>query len=328
MSGSSALAKRQAGLYKGDTFILMPYFHATAVFEARGSSAEEADRAVVTLFKTLRHPRVLYYEHDTSGEAAPHRPPGPLYTTVIADFDIEASNEENAADMVEEALDTLSTADIQYLAHGITLGERRVRPEQRAQRAAEQAPERETHAEQEEREERGGRKRGGSGRGRKRGGPREVEGARAEEAEAAPPSPPQQEPAETLVYAEMLSPAVPAKEEAIATVAMPEPAQAPSVPMTLEAVAPSPPPRSSAAMRVTLTVTLHASELALPTNGSTLPDQQELISLATVEARRRHPELPADVTPECEVVSLPWGDTVLTLTWHYDVPVPSAADAA
>ena len=49
---------------------------------------------------------------------------------------------------------------------------------------------------------------------------------------------------------------------------------------------------------------------------------------ATAEARRRHPELPADLTPESEVVSQPWGDTVLTLTWHYDVPVPSAVDAA
>jgi len=81
-------------------------------------------------------------------------------------------------------------------------------------------------------------------------------------------------------------------------------------------------------MRVTLSVTLHASELPVPTNGSTLPDQAELIALATAEARRRHPELPADITPESEVMSQPWGDTVLTLTWHYDVPVPSAIDAA
>ncbi len=81
-------------------------------------------------------------------------------------------------------------------------------------------------------------------------------------------------------------------------------------------------------MRVTLTVTLHASELPLPTNGSAWPEQQELLRMATAEARRRHPELPAEVTPECEVVSLPWGDTLLALTWHYDVPVPSSADAA
>jgi hypothetical protein len=81
-------------------------------------------------------------------------------------------------------------------------------------------------------------------------------------------------------------------------------------------------------MRVTLTVTLHASELGLPTNGAALPEQEELINLATAEARRRYPELPEMIIPECQVVSLPWGDTLLTLTWHYDVPVPSSTDAA
>jgi hypothetical protein len=81
-------------------------------------------------------------------------------------------------------------------------------------------------------------------------------------------------------------------------------------------------------MRVTLTVTLRASELPRLTNGPTLPEQQELLDLAMAEARRRHPELPVDVTPECEIKSLPWGDALLALTWHYDVPVPSAEDAA
>jgi hypothetical protein len=79
-------------------------------------------------------------------------------------------------------------------------------------------------------------------------------------------------------------------------------------------------------MRVTLTVTLHASELALPANGVTLPEPEELIGLATAEARRRHPELPAEINPDCKIVSLPWGDTLLTLTWHYDVPVPSSTE--
>ena len=50
------------------------------------------------------------------------------------------------------------------------------------------------------------------------------------------------------------------------------------------------------------------------------------LPLATAEARRRHPELPGDIAPESDMTSLPWGDTVLTLTWSYDVKVPSATD--
>src|SRR5713226_5612795 len=146
----------------------MPYFHAIAVFEACGSSSAEADRAAAALFKTVRHPRVRYYEHDTSGGLGPSPKTAPLSFTVIADFDVEAGNEESAADIVEEILDSLSTEAIQYFAHGITAGEQRVRPEQRAQHAAEPAPEREAHLERGDREERGGRKRGPRGRGRRR----------------------------------------------------------------------------------------------------------------------------------------------------------------
>ncbi len=302
----------------------MPYFHATAVFEARGAFAEEADRAAAALLKTLRHPRIQYYEHETSGGAGPYRPAGPLYFTVVADFDVEAPGEEGAADMIEDVLDSLSTDTIQYCAHGITAGERRVRPEQRVAPAPEQESEREARSEQ---EERGGRKRGSRSRGRRRGGVREAESPREEEPTTPLSSSPQAGSAQLPAQIETVPLATPVEEETGAETRTQERKQ--PAPVTYaEVEAPLPPPRSSAAMRVTLAVTLRASELPRPTNGSVFPDQQELIHLATAEARRRHPELPEEISPECKIVSLPWGEVVLTLTWHYHVPVPSAADTA
>ena len=319
----STLAQREVGLYIGDTLlILMPYFHATAVFEIRGPSLEEADRTVAAVFKTLRHPRVRYYEHDTSGGIGTSQKSDSLYFTVIADFDAEAANDESAADIVEEVLDSLSTDTLHYFTHGITSGEQRVRPEQRAQHPAEHPPEREAHSEQEDREERGGRKRGPRGRGRRRGGTRE------EEIETVLTASSQEEPAETTIHVATVPAETSSAESATLEMHPQERELPPSAPETFEVTPAMPPPRSSAAMRVTLTVTLHASELALPTNGSALPEREELISLATAEARRRHPELPTEVAPECEVVFLPWGDTLLKLTWHYAVPVPSSADVA
>ena len=91
---------------------------------------------------------------------------------------------------------------------------------------------------------------------------------------------------------------------------------------------PEPPPRSSAFMRVTLTMSFRAVELGVQANGDGALDQDEFLARAIAEARSRHPEVPADATPTHEVVAQPWGETVLTLTWAYDVPVPSAlADA-
>ena len=90
----------------------MPYFHATAVFEPRGASVEEADRTAAAFFKTIRHPRVRYYEHDTSGGLGTSQKTDSPYFTVIADFDVEAGNEESATDIVEEVLDALSTATV------------------------------------------------------------------------------------------------------------------------------------------------------------------------------------------------------------------------
>ncbi len=301
----------------------MPYFHATAVFEARGSSPDEVDRTATALFRTIRHPRVRYYEHDTSAGMSPASKSAFLYFTVIADFDVEAGNEESATDLVEEVLDVLSNETVQYFTHGITAGEQRVRPEPRAQHR--DSPARE--AQMDQGGERGGRKRGTRGRGRRRGGPRESEEIREEEPEAAPTASSREEPVET-VSTIALSPEISDEVSAAVEVRVAAPEPSPPAPTLVEAEPPLSPPRSSAAMRVTLTVTLHASELTLPPDGSALPEQDELLNLAMTEARRRYPELPAAVTPECKVVSLPWGDTLLTLTWQYDVPVPSSSDAA
>src|SRR5262245_25272646 len=186
----------------------MPYFHATAVFEAWGSSPEEADRTATALFKTIRHPRVRYYEHDTSGGISTLPTSDSLYFTVIADFDVEAGNEESATDIVEEVLDFLSNETVHYFTHGITSGEQRVRPEPRTQHRAERSPAREAQAEQGDREERGGRKRGARGRGRRRGGAREAEETHEEQPEGVSTTSLQEERAETSVLTVPLSPEI------------------------------------------------------------------------------------------------------------------------
>jgi hypothetical protein len=293
----------------------MPYFHALAVFEAREFSLEGADRAAAALLKTLRHPRMLLYEYDTSGGLGPYSPSAAsLYFTVMADFDVEAQSEEKAEDLAEEILENLSTDDVQFLAVGFSPGERRV-----TQQAL---PEARPESAQEEREERGKGRRS-RGRGKKRELEREAESRHEDsltptpEAEAAAPS----APVEVSTPEEREEPRVITKPTVVERDILPPTAE------TVELEAASPPPRSSSSMRVTLSVTLHASELVPQTNGAALPDQQDLIALALAEARRRYPEVPTESMPESEVVSQPWGDTVLTLTWHYEVPVPSATES-
>jgi hypothetical protein len=80
-------------------------------------------------------------------------------------------------------------------------------------------------------------------------------------------------------------------------------------------------------MHVTLKVNLRSSELATEIGVTVPTDKEELIALAVAEARRRHAELPANGVPESEVSTLPGGDQVVLLTWHYDTPVPSATEA-
>ena len=304
----------------------MPYFHAIALFEARGSSLEEMDRAALSLLTSLSHQRVRYYEHETIGGIGPHGPIGTaLHFTIFADFDVEAQTEERAAELVEDILDALSTDDIQYFAHGLALGEQRVLHARQTSSETGREAERETHPERGGR--RGGRRRGARGRGKGGGGAQEIEAASVETIQDISPRPPEGEPAEVPVAAQAATPSVSTREDETAGGDVEE--RELSLP-PVEAVEldtpPVPPPRSSPSMHVTLTVTLHASELVRPTNGSASLDQEELIVLATTEARRRYPELPAHIAPEPVLAPLPWGDTVLTLTWHYDVPVPSAGD--
>lgn len=310
----------------------MPYFHATAVFESRGTSLEEAERAAAALFASLRHPRVHYYEHDTGGGLGPYPPAKSVYFTTIADFDVDAYTEEKAVDIVEEVLDTLSDEEVQYLGHGVVPGSQRVQPAQRTQPEDERKTEQKTRAEQGGQDEHGGKGRRSRGRRRRRGGEREVEGGPEERPQESGPSVPAEEPAP--VFTESSAPAieaprveVPIKTKIITRSISEEPAPSTAAPQPEELSPLPPPPRSSALMRVTLRVHIRATELVRPTNESLLPDREDLISLAIAEARRRHPELPASVTPESTISPLPAADQLLTLTWHYDTPVPSVAEA-
>ncbi|NOT58092.1 MAG: hypothetical protein HOP18_26100 [Deltaproteobacteria bacterium] len=334
----------------------MAYFHATAVFETRGASQEEADRAAGAAFKSVRHPRVHFYEHDTNGGLGPFPPGKSLYFTTIAEFDVEASREEQAGEIADEVLDALSTEAAQYLGLGIVPGSQRVSPEQRLtpeEEPAEEEPDADV-AELEEPEERDGKGRRPRGRRRKRGSEREARPLVEERGhEEEPPAPVRILPPERPAGVEVVSlePAVvpppvarALREEqppvvSISTLNIDAPrtvsisAQNIDAPQTVslsdlfvEAAPPIAPPRSSAKMRVTLTVNVKASELAKSDERPL--DDSELLALACAEARRRHPELPADVAPESTTSSLPAGDTLFLLTWHFDRPIPSASDAS
>src|ERR1700747_3126625 len=113
----------------------MPYFHATAVFEARGTSLEEADRLAASFFKSLRHNRIRYYEHDVTAGSGPYPSSKNLYFSIIAEFDVDAYNEDRAGELTDEILDTLATDEVQFIAFGLTQGEQRVRPAERALQA-------------------------------------------------------------------------------------------------------------------------------------------------------------------------------------------------
>ncbi len=284
----------------------MPYFHAVALFEGRGSSLEETDRTAASLLTSVSHRRLRYFEHETVPAAADLT--GSLsHFTVFADFDVEAYTEEKAADLVDEVLDAASTDDLQYFSHGLMPGEQRAR---RSKRAAEND---EQEANDAPRGGRGGRRRGTRGRGR----------ASTAEEPAVSPTPSPDLPADRSD--EQDSPPVAATDDrVIEEIPVDEPLE--EIPVEPE-VPPSPPSRSSTSMQVKTAVTLRASELELPANGDATPSADELIALATTEARRRHPDLPGDTAPESDVALLPWGETVLTLIWSYDVPVPSAHDS-
>ncbi len=305
----------------------MAYFHVTAVLETRGPSQEDADRAAIAVFKSVRHPRVYFYEHDTSGGIGPFPPGTSLYFTTIAEFDVDASTEEKACEIADEVLDALSTKEVQYLGLGVIPGSQRVRPEPRGAREEERRAEPEVREEQEEREEHEGKNRRSRGRRRKRGPERETE-APEKQREERETTAPLQEVVSTVSEA---APVTEAPVEVAPVTTRPLHEERKPVVLDLQPIEtppPPPPPRSSTSMRVTLTVNLRASELSRSEGETTTADQIELIALAVVEARRRHPELPDDVLPQSATSPLPAGDTLLMLTWQYDRPLPSALEAA
>ncbi len=327
----------------------MPYFHAVALFEGQGSSFDETDQAVASLLASISHGRLRYYEHETTEGPSSDRTAA--YFVIFADFDVEAHTEEKAADLVDEVLDAVSTDDIQYFSHGLLPGEQRVRSARRASAQEDQEDQNDQNDQNDQdegrgrRSSRGGRRRGTRGRGR--GQTDEIASAvtdetlpDAAEAETVPPvdaphtdpladeAAPTEDPIVTEQSDEQNElDAHASQDRQLDQVDQDEPTGLIEIPLELDLDLPAVPPvRSSSAMQTKTSVTLRASELGLSPNKDTLPGEEELIALATTEARRRHPELPADTAPEAEITTFPWGDAVLTLTWSYDVPVPSAED--
>jgi hypothetical protein len=311
----------------------MPYFHATAVFEVNGTSLEDADRTADALFRSFRHRRVHYHEHDVTAGAAASPSSRALHFSVIAEFDVDAGSEERAGEMTEEALEALATDEVQFIAFGLTQGEQRVRPAERPEREeAESGRQPEARREGGEDEDRKGKKRSPRGRGRRRKNERETERAYEETAEVTALAP---EPGDFLQ--ERTEQEIPAREEYVEAVteaavplteSLPQAEPAPTQVEVKEEAPSIPPPRSSALMRVTLTMSFRARELGFQANGVGSLDQEEFLSRAIAEARARHPELPVEAAPTHEIAVRPWGESVLTLTWAYDVPVPSASEGA
>lgn len=314
----------------------MPYFHATAVFEARGTSLEEADRAAATVFRSLHYNRIHYHEHDVTAGCGPYASSNTLYFSVIAEFDVDAGTEDKAGELTADALESLATDDVQFIAFGLTQGERRVRPAERAPRVEEE-PERQQEAriEDSETEERKGKKRGSRGRGRKRKGDREGDVAHegqdeatlVQEAESAELESDAVETTAAPVESTIVErPLVEVPLEVVAAAVDKVKSETRPVAQYLEPEEISPPPRSSEAMRVTLAMSFRASELGFQPNGSGSVDQDEFLTRAIAAARARHPEIPTEVEPTHTVIVQPWGESILTLTWAYDVPVPSAVE--
>ena len=121
-------------LYIVNTPKIMPYFHATAVFEVNGTSLEDADRSAGVLFRSFRHHRIHFHEYDVTAGAAVSPSARMLHFSVIAEFDVDAGSEERAGEMTEEALEDFATDEVQYIAFGLTQGEQRVRPAERPAR--------------------------------------------------------------------------------------------------------------------------------------------------------------------------------------------------
>ncbi len=291
----------------------MPNFHALAVFEACGPSTEAIQATVSSLFESLSHQRVRYHEHELSEGPSAVSARNNSYCMVFVDCDVDAYTEEKALDFANDAFEYISTETCQYLAFGLVPGRQRV-PHRREASSDADANER-------------GRRRGTQGRGRRRRNAQEDAGGvrqgadRAQATQGEVGVAPKSEPRER--------PPAPEPERPVAE-GEPEEVEAPTeLEVDVEASEPpAPPPRSSAAMQVTVTVKLRASELKDSLNGEAPAAPQDLIQMAIAEARKRHPEVPADIAPESESIPLPGGDTLLSLTWKYPARVPSSKTPA
>ena len=121
----------------------------------------------------------------------------------------------------------------------------------------------------------------------------------------------------------------PPKEKEVVEAAAEEGAKEPFIPSPKTVpppVVPEPvhPPLFSP-MRVTVTVTLQASELAPSPEGDTSLDEEVLAARAMEEARQRYPEIPAHLSPQCSFSPAFAGERLITLTWEYEVPLPSSS---
>ena len=342
----------------------MAYFHATAVFETRGASQEDADRAALAVFKSVRHPRVHFHEHDTNGGLGPFPPGKSLYFTTIAEFDIEAAREEQAGEIADEVLDAISTDAAQYLALGIVSGSQRVSPEQPFARDEEplavMAPEA-ARVEQEDPQEDVEEPYEGKGR-RPRGRRRK----RGPEREARPPveEHPQEEEAPAPL-ARRVPPAIPAGVEVldISTPSAPPPAApvAPVVPAPreeqprtvtvseLNIEAPRPvtieAPRTVAisTLNIEAPQTISLSDLFVEAAPPVAPPRSSAMMRVTLTVNVKTSELSKSndrFLTDSDLLALacaearrrhpelPAGDTLFLLTWHFDRPIPSASDAS
>lgn len=353
----NGLADAPASLYR----ILrpMPNFHALAVFEASGASTEDVQAEVSSLRGSLSHQRVRYYAHEMSESPnASAANAGRVHCMVFVDCDVDAHTEEKAMELAEDVFDRVSTQTCVYLALGLLPGRQRVSP-QREEAAATAARSDADQGERRERSGRGRRRGGRRGQGRWRGtDDRPSEERRRESDAAADRSRPvtRDEASVRSTREADSTQAVSPVEPAVAAAdsdAPPQPAReaeplthdersdaldasdhvddAPTeLEVALDSTAPAGPlQRSSNAMQITVTVKLRASELTAAADTEAPAagvDEAELLRLAVSEARGRHPEVPADVSPECESTPLPGGDSLLSLTWKYPAPVPSSRD--
>lgn len=340
----------------------MPNFHALAVFEASGASTEDVQAEVSSLRGSLAHQRVRYYAHEMSESPnASAANAGRVHCMVFVDCDVDAHTEEKAMELAEDVFDRVSTQTCVYLALGLLPGRQRVSPQREDADAT--APR--SDADRDERPERQGRgrRRGGRrGQGRRRGADDRPSDERRREGDATADRPRPSRPAtrdEAAVRAtreadptQAVSPVEPPVAAADSD-ARTEPnreaeplthdetSDAPDadahvddapteLEVALDSTAPAAPSqRSSNAMQITVTVKLRASELTAAADTEAPAagvDEAELLRLAVSEARGRHPEVPADVSPECESAPLPGGDSLLSLTWKYPAPVPSSRD--